>query len=288
MSRKRRAEYLENKLSSNTSPVSQVPNASYLDMHPCTDEESLGEGCGSGDDGSVGFGGEGCRDYSGGGYMDEGSVTVRGEGYSDGENGGGEQCSEIYSPVRNIMTNVENGLECVGGGMRDGGGEGDSMLMADLHHRMTVLENHVPQLQCKIGAIGNTRRNNNNTCHLYVSVNNPTCSCAEVPNFIGCPALQVVPLAPKCNASSFKVKIERSSLWKALSNEAKGVRIHLWKTRSGLKVTLPSRGPRQTSPAEKMQTLSVASWNCRGMGQSEPYLKILTRSAHSRALALAI
>ena len=58
-----------------------------------------------------------------------------------------------------------------------------------------------------------------------------------------CLKLQAPHFDAKGITCSFKVKIERSSLWKALSNDDEEIRIRLWKTRGGLKTTLPSHGP---------------------------------------------
>ena len=83
---------------------------------------------------------------------------------------------------------------------------------------------------------------------------------------------------PVYRSSSFKVKIERSFLWRALSNDNKECRIRLWKNK---------REPRGAQPFLRSQnhlscpdnSITVASWNCRGMRSSEPYLNVLSRSA---------
>ena len=67
------------------------------------------------------------------------------------------------------------------------------------------------------------------------------------------------------------MKIYRNSLWQALSKDYKGVRVHLWRNNQK---HLSNAIHHQLLHNDSLSpdSLTVATWNCRGVGTSEPYL----------------
>ena len=94
---------------------------------------------------------------------------------------------------------------------------------------------------------------------------------------LGCPIVQAQILR-KGPRSSFKVKIAKDYLLTALlSTEGKDHRARLWKNRSML-ATYPVTPitTSQESAAKEPVSLTISSWNCRGLKFSAPYLQVLS------------
>ena len=94
---------------------------------------------------------------------------------------------------------------------------------------------------------------------------------------LGCPIVQVQILR-KGPRSSFKVKIAKDYLLTALlSTEGKDHRARLWKNRSRL-ATYPVTPitTSQESAAKEPVSLTISSWNYRGLKFSAPYLQVLS------------
>ena len=235
------------------------------------------------------------------GGVGERGMIVSGEGEGDGEERGKGEDGIWVSPdrdVRGTCVNISQACQLppaspasapasprvTSHSERSTTDSGDTGILdsistsiINLHKRLSELENSVTNLHKSLNTIIDMSKKNTDNCHLYVSTNDATCSCAEVSEVIGYPALQVIPLASKSSASaSFKVKIERLHLWKALTNDSKEVRIRLWRPTGRLRSTTPSY---HIPASSERGCLSLASWNCRGMGQSEPYLNTLAKSA---------
>ena len=97
---------------------------------------------------------------------------------------------------------------------------------------------------------------------------------------LGCPIVQAQILR-KGPRSSFKVKIAKDYLLTALlSTEGKDHRARLWKNRSML-ATYPviPITTSQESAAKEPVSLTISSWNCRGLKFSAPYLQVLSNTS---------
>ena len=112
-------------------------------------------------------------------------------------------------------------------------------------------------------------------CHLYVSIHGSLGCITTLQNTLGCPIIQLTPLS----TTSFKVKIDRSHIWQALSKDSTSVRVRLWKNNTH-NFSRSATGPEiRVNSSHPANSLNIMSWNCRGLGTSEPYLRFLSDSA---------
>ena len=99
-------------------------------------------------------------------------------------------------------------------------------------------------------------------------------------SIIGCPVIQVHPLRMD-SLCSYKVKINKAHLWHALSSqEGYEHRVRLWKSfKPPHRIISPQAGANQYGSPSHSGRIHISSWNCRGFGSSEPYLKSLSNSS---------
>ena len=110
------------------------------------------------------------------------------------------------------------------------------------------------------------------TCHIKVyfpSPGTPVTDSANCSNLLGCPVLQVTRISSK----SIKVKIPKPCLHSALqSSDSTSHLVYVWKNhvpRSATATSSTSSSLRQTD------TIQIATWNCRRLHNSIPYIKHL-------------
>ena len=121
-------------------------------------------------------------------------------------------------------------------------------------------------------------------CHLYVSVKMKlqlSFAKSHLEQFLHCEILQVHPLYVDTK-SSYKVKIFKVDLWYALNSQDSALlRVRLGKKSKYLSSVHSNTSPQANLPPTNHNSthMCIASWNCRGLGSSEPYLKILSSSS---------
>ena len=140
---------------------------------------------------------------------------------------------------------------------------------------MNLLRNDVEILKQEISRL---HRNQPPTaidsCHVKVffpSPNTLVFEPAAVSNLLGCPSMQVTRISPK----SIKVNIPKSCLYKAMqsSNPASHF-VYVWKNRTSHPTTRDISLPAQ----QPCNSINIATWNCRGLHSSIPYIKHLISS----------
>ena len=105
-------------------------------------------------------------------------------------------------------------------------------------------------------------------CHVYVSCKTP-CSAPDLPLLLGCPVLYANRVGSRF---SWKVKIHRHSLYDALRSTADTHSVRVWCNNGSKSSASPS--PSSDSPicTTDHGTVTIASWNCRGLHNSKPYI----------------
>jgi len=111
------------------------------------------------------------------------------------------------------------------------------------------------------------------TCHICIIFphGNPSLETDIISELIGCPALSVV----RINVKTLKVKILKECLHRALlSSNSNSHLVKVWRSKSpGLPSTLHSHLPQ--SHVDRPSTVSIATWNCRGLHNATPYIQML-------------
>ena len=114
------------------------------------------------------------------------------------------------------------------------------------------------------------------SCHVkmfFPNSNTLVLEPAAVSNLLGCPSMQVT----KISSKSIKVKIPKSCLHKAMESSHSSFHlVYVWKNRDGRppanrSISLPAQQP--------TNTVKIATWNCRGLHNSIPYINHLTSSS---------
>ena len=101
--------------------------------------------------------------------------------------------------------------------------------------------------------------------------------CCTIQAMIGCPVIQAYPFRVG-EQSAYKVKIDRIHLWHALSSQGGNrYRVRLWKSSPNhlSHPTSASTHVHAPLPIKDQKNVDIASWNCRGFGNSKPYLRVL-------------
>ena len=113
------------------------------------------------------------------------------------------------------------------------------------------------------------------TCHIKVYfpghaslVLNPL----QVSSLLGCPALRVAQISAK----SIKVKIPKISLYACLQSfDPASHIVYIWKNH----IPAPSENSRHhSSPSQRLDSIQITTWNCRGLHNSIPFIKHLFSS----------
>ena len=116
------------------------------------------------------------------------------------------------------------------------------------------------------------------TCHICIifphrnpSLESITLESDNISELIGCPALSVV----RINIKTLKVKIYKECLHKALlSSNSNSHLVKIWRSKSsGPPPTLHSHSTQ--SRVDRPSTISIASWNCRGLHNAIPYIRTI-------------
>ena len=114
------------------------------------------------------------------------------------------------------------------------------------------------------------------TCHICIIFphRNPSLESDNISELIGCPALSVV----RINIKTLKVKIYKECLHKALlSSNSNSHLVKIWRSKSsGPPPTLHSHSTQ--SRVDRPSTISIASWNCRGLHNAIPYIRTIIQS----------
>ena len=110
------------------------------------------------------------------------------------------------------------------------------------------------------------------TCHVKVYFPGSTShvqSPVEVSRLLGCPVLLVSPISAK----SIKVKIPKISLFDSLqSSDPTSHLVYVWKNRVTRHPTTSSHPP---PSSQHLDSIQIATWNCRGLYNSIPYINHL-------------
>ena len=97
----------------------------------------------------------------------------------------------------------------------------------------------------------------------------PVQTPVEVSGLLGCPVLLVSPISAK----SIKVKIPKISLFDSLqSSDPTSHLVYAWKNRVTRHPTTSSHPP---PSSQHLHSIQIATWNCRGLHNSIPYIKHL-------------
>ena len=114
-----------------------------------------------------------------------------------------------------------------------------------------------------------TRLNHQNQPSVIYFPNPCTPGLVAVSNLLGCPILLVTRISPK----SIKTKIPKSCLYKAMQSSAPTSHlVYVWKNRT----SRPSTNNSSSLPSQKLSdSIQIATWNCRGLHNSIPYIKNL-------------
>ncbi len=154
-----------------------------------------------------------------------------------------------------------------------------SSFMKDIN----LLRNEVKDLKKDISLLHRQKQSTSvpSTCHIKVSFPHSVLPLppdpVKVSNLLGCPVLCISRVGP----CSLKVKIPKECLHNALtSSEPNSHLVHVWRNR----IYRPhiSSPPPPTPPQQScIESIRIASWNCRGLHNSIPYIQeLLSHNVH--------
>ena len=117
-----------------------------------------------------------------------------------------------------------------------------------------------------------------NFCHVRVVFPNPsslTIDIASLSALLGCPVLATLKVG-----SSLKAKIHKECLFNAIqSSSASSHLVQVWKNKHCNRAPTPIPSQPTSSSAYMGHTLSLGTWNCRGIRNSVPYINHLPRDS---------
>ena len=154
-----------------------------------------------------------------------------------------------------------------------------SSLMKDIN----LLRNEVKDLKKDISLLHHQKQSTSvpSTCHIKVSFPHHAPPLPPDPDLVksllGCPVLCVSRVGP----TSLKVKIPKECLHNAItSSRSNSHMVHVWKNRIS-RPNSSSHPPQTPLQFSSIESISIASWNCRGLHNSIPYiLELLSRDVH--------
>ena len=146
----------------------------------------------------------------------------------------------------------------------------DNVALSSIMRELNSMKESFRVLRSEVMSMNNNTRATKapSTCHVYVSCKNP-CSAPDLPLLLGCPVLYANRVGSRF---SWKVKIHRHSLYDALRSTADTHSVRVWCNNGSKSSASPS--PSSDSPicTTDHGTVTIASWNCRGLHNSKPYI----------------
>ena len=148
---------------------------------------------------------------------------------------------------------------------------------------INLLRNEVKDLKKDISLLHHQKQSTSvpSTCHIKVSFPHHAPPLPPDPDLVksllGCPVLCVSRVGP----TSLKVKIPKECLHNAItSSRSNSHMVYVWKNRIS-RPNSSSHPPQTPLQFSSIESISIASWNCRGLHNSIPYiLELLSRDVH--------
>ena len=147
-----------------------------------------------------------------------------------------------------------------------------SSIMSDLND----MKESVRALRSEVMSLKNNTQTTRapSTCHIHVFCKTP-CSAPDLPLLLGCPVIHASRVG---SGYSWKVKVHKHSLYDALHSTADTHSVRIWRNCGSKQFSkTPPNQPTSTIDSNSKH-VKIATWNCRGLHNSKPYILDLIES----------